>query len=78
MQTVQQAKAQHIVYAPRPLQVPMAPDWPAWAADLPTAGSLVAAGDPLCSVMAEEESAREARATALERERAVLAVLGNG
>ena len=76
--TVQQARAQQIVYAPRPLRVPAALDWPVWAADLPATGSLIAAGDPLCSVMAEAEGAEEARATALEREPAVLAAVGNG
>ena len=76
-QTVQQARAQHIVYAPRPLRMPAVPNWPVWAADLPAASSLVAGGDPLCSVMAEAKSAGEARAMVLERERTVLAAVGN-
>src|SRR5690606_7585238 len=76
--TVQQARAQHVVYAPRQMQLPDSVQWPSWAGDLPARGSTVAAGEPLCSVLGEAESDERARAVALEHERAVLAALGDG
>ena len=71
-QAVQYAKAHRIVYAPQPLQVPQALQWPAWAADLPASGSFVAEGDPLCSVTAEAGDARMAKMQALAHERILL------
>ena len=76
-QAVQYAKAHHIVYAPQPLQVPQALQWPAWAADLPASGSFVAEGDPLCSVKAEAIDARMARMQALAHERILLDTILN-
>lgn len=76
-QAVQYARAQQIVYAPQPLQVPQALKWPAWAADLPASGSLVAEGDPLCSVTAEAGDARLAKMKALEHERILLDTILN-
>ena len=71
----EQARAQHIVYAPQPLRVPLGMDWPVWTADLPHAGSVVSADAPLCSVIVEGGDAEQARAKALERERELLAKL---
>ncbi len=41
-----------IVYAPHPLRVPSQLEWPAWCADRPSAGTLIPAHGPVCSVMA--------------------------
>lgn len=45
------AAGSRIVYARRPLHLP-ADDWPGWAADRGAAGTLVARGWPICTVLA--------------------------
>lgn len=61
------AKAQHIVYASTDLTIPQVFSWPPWAADLPLAGSIVASGNPLCSVLAEDDDDVQAQALVMAR-----------
>lgn len=42
-----------VLYAEHPLRVPEAVRWRVWAADRPVAGTLIEAGQPVCTVCAE-------------------------
>ena len=61
------AAACAVVYAPRRFAVPHAVSWPAWAADLPHGGSAIAAGAPVCTVLARGSTAANARAKVAAR-----------
>ena len=71
------AAASAIAYADRPLKVGAAVRWPRWSADRPAAGSRIAPGEPVCTVLARARSATAARARARERVAAVLAALSS-
>lgn len=75
-QIPKRAKAQHIVYAPQDYVIPPLA-WPPWAADLPTTGSVVSAGNPLCSVTAAGDDAQQARTSALARAQALMRLLSS-
>ena len=62
------SKAHHVAYAPYPLQLPVAMDWPVWIADIPHDGSYIPMNQPVCTVLAEADTADEARELALARE----------
>lgn len=47
------SRAVAVVYAGDRLQVPVGFAWPEWCADLPAVGTLLRAGDPVCTVRAE-------------------------
>lgn len=64
-------RAMRIVFAPYPLQVPVGVVWPAGCADLPAAGSVLAAGQPLCTVSAAGAGQAAVRLLR-QRERAAL------
>ncbi|MEX1203918.1 MAG: ATP-grasp domain-containing protein [Dongiaceae bacterium] len=70
------AAASAIAYADRPLRIGAAVRWPRWSADRPAAGSRIAPGEPVCTVLVRARSATAARARAGERVAAVLAALG--
>jgi uncharacterized protein len=72
------ATAMTVVYADRPLDVPVEASWPGWLADRPAPGAHIAAGAPVCTVMAEASSAAAARALATARNRGVLEALASG
>jgi uncharacterized protein len=60
------ATAMSVVYAERPLRVPLDLEWPSWAADRPAPGATVSPGWPICSLLAAAptpEAARQALAT---------------
>lgn len=59
--------ASMIAYAGEPIASFPEMDWPDWAADRQAAGSKLAAGDPVCTVLANGPTAREARRAAQER-----------
>lgn len=61
------AKAHHIVYALDAVQLPETIEWPAWVADLPLPGVMIAADAPICSILAEGETAEAAQCCLLER-----------
>jgi hypothetical protein len=58
--TLPGAAATAIVYAERDTTIPSI-DWPEWAADRPHAGTVIGAGEPLCTVQASAATATEAR-----------------
>jgi len=61
------AKAHHIVYALDAVQLPEAIAWPAWVADLPLPGATIAADAPICTILAEGDTADAAQRCLLER-----------
>jgi predicted ATP-grasp superfamily ATP-dependent carboligase len=65
------AAATAIVYAARDTTIP-ALDWPDWTADRPHAGTLVKAGEPLCTILATAASTAAARQLAESRRASVL------
>ncbi len=67
------AKASAIVYAENDIHSVPALDWPDWTADRPTAGSMIKAGQPLCTVYANGSAATAAKAIADQRREIVLA-----
>lgn len=70
-----QAKAMHIVYAniaadmpaQVPTKVPENMDWPEWVCDIPQPNSKIAAGAPICTVVADARSAKLARKKVMQR-----------
>lgn len=50
-----------VLYAERTLQVPEAVRWPVWAADRPVAGTVIEAGQPVCTVCAEAADGESVR-----------------
>lgn len=62
------ARAHHVAYAPYALRLPAEAAWPEWVADIPAPGSLVAAGHPICTILAEGDTAEIAREAGLARE----------
>ncbi|PKO51299.1 MAG: hypothetical protein CVU26_08685, partial [Betaproteobacteria bacterium HGW-Betaproteobacteria-2] len=61
------ARAHYIVYAPENINLPESFDWPEWTADIPATGALIKAGEPVCTVTAEADSAEQAVALMAER-----------
>lgn len=53
----EQAQAHLIYYAPFDLALPASMAWPKWVADVPRQPAQVAAGEPLCTVLAAAENA---------------------
>lgn len=60
------SRAHYILYAPENISLPEKFGWPAWAADIPAAGH-IKAGEPVCTVTAEGETADEAVLLMAER-----------
>lgn len=60
LQFNENAKAHHIVYTTKEVQLPAAFDWPVWVADIPPAERRIAAGEPLCTVLATADTAGQA------------------
>lgn len=63
----QGARAGLIHYANRDFDVPVGIVWPDWAVDLPPPGSLIRAGEPVCTVLAHAENASLAKALVFAR-----------
>lgn len=66
------ATATMVVYAERDATIPDIA-WPEWTADRPHAGAAIAAGEPLCTVLASAATAAEARRLVDDRLAMVLA-----
>src|ERR1700733_12654889 len=64
-------KAAEIIYAPCDIVVPEGWNWPDWAVDRSPAGMCIAAGDPVCTVLASGASGDLARGCAIEGARRV-------
>lgn len=69
------ACAAAIVYAERDIAAVPAMQWPDWTADRPGPGTVITAGEPLCTVMAAAATATAARARVIERLAMVLAMV---
>jgi uncharacterized protein len=69
-------KAAEIVYAPCDIVLRKERNWPDWAVDRSPPGTLIAAGDPLCTALASGRTADLARARASERARDIVARVG--
>lgn len=72
VQIPEAATAIAIVYAENDVAVTPGFDWPQWTADRPMAGTIVRAGDPLCTVFARAATAAEARRLVTERAERIL------
>lgn len=55
-------RAFRVIFSPARLTMASLPSWPPWCSDLPASGSVVAKGQPLCTVRAEGNSAEAVRA----------------
>jgi predicted ATP-grasp superfamily ATP-dependent carboligase len=66
------ATAIAIVYAEEDVAVTPGLDWPQWTADRPRAGTIVRAGDPLCTVFARAATAAESRRLVTARAERIL------
>ena len=68
-------KAAEIVYAPHDVVVRGRRDWPDWAVDRSPAGTRIAAGDPVCTVLGSGATVDLARVCASERARKIIALV---
>lgn len=62
-----QSQAMHIVYANKTAQVPPNMPWPDWVRDIPRPNSEIAAGAPICTILASARTAKLARKKVLQR-----------
>lgn len=69
------ATAMSVLYADRPLRVPMHVVWPVWVADRPAPGARIEGGAPICTVLAAEPSRDSVRAAIAARTAFVFAQL---
>ena len=69
-------RAAEVVYAPEEIVARKTADWPDWIADRATPGTRIAAGDPLCTVLAEGADLESARSLVAGRARKAIAFLG--
>ncbi len=69
------ATAMSVLYADRPLQVPVHVVWPAWVADRPAPGARIDGGAPICTVLAAEPSRHAVREAIAARTAFVFAQL---
>jgi uncharacterized protein len=68
-------RAAEVVYAPHEIHLREVPDWPDWVVDRPSTGTRIAAGDPLCTVLASGARVDLARNCASERARKIIALV---
>lgn len=69
-------RAFRIVYAPHRVAMTGSIAWPAWCSDRPSAGTVIPAGEPLCSVQAEGSDREEVEALLKVRATELCARLG--
>lgn len=69
------AAASRVVYATADSVIPPELSWPAWVADRPATGLRIAAGEPLCTVLAAAPTADKARVSIAQRADAVLGLV---
>lgn len=62
-----QSRAIQIIYANEQAKVPLDMDWPEWVSDIPQPNSVIPAGMPICSVIAEARTAKLAKQKVLQR-----------
>ena len=68
-------KAAEIVYAPCDIVVPSGRHWPDWMVDRSPPGTRIAAGEPVCTVLASGASVDLAQACAGERAKDIIALV---
>lgn len=61
------SRAIQIIYANKQAKVPLDMYWPEWVCDIPQPNSVIPAGMPICSVMADARTAKIAKQKVLER-----------
>jgi predicted ATP-grasp superfamily ATP-dependent carboligase len=62
-----QSRAHHIVYANQVALTPPNMDWPEWVCDIPQTHTVIAAGEPICSVLSSARTSKMAKKKVLER-----------
>lgn len=71
------SRAAMVIHAPRPWTVPEGFRFPLWCTDLPSAGTVMRDGDPVCSVHAEADTPGLARVLVLERQHHIERLIGD-
>ena len=61
------SRAHYVVYAKKTANVPIEMDWPEWVSDIPQPCVEIAAGQPICTVIAEARTAKLAKKKLLQR-----------
>ncbi len=61
------AKAHQVIYAEQKTHIGNKMEWPGWVCDIPQPNTVIEAGMPICTVMAEAASAAEARQIVIKR-----------
>ena len=61
------SRAMQIIYANKTAQVPPNMDWPDWVCDIPQPNTEIAAGQPICTVLAQARTAKSAKKKLLQR-----------
>jgi predicted ATP-grasp superfamily ATP-dependent carboligase len=62
-----QSRAMQVIYANKTAHVPANMDWPDWVCDIPQPNSEIAAGAPICTVLAQARSAKLAYKKLMQR-----------
>ncbi len=65
-------RAHAIVYATKPVQVPIGFNWPLWTADRPRPKNVIQTNEPICSVFAGGQNAAQVRAMVCTRKKMIL------
>jgi predicted ATP-grasp superfamily ATP-dependent carboligase len=68
-------RGHRVVYAPRGLEIAPRVPWPTWAKDRPVPGTRLAAGAPLCTVLAAGDAEEIVERRLLDRQRTILAMI---
>lgn len=61
------SKARNVLYAVQDLMISDNPVWPEWTADIPMALTVIPQQQPICSVLADADTAEKAQALVVER-----------
>jgi uncharacterized protein len=61
------SRAMQVIYANKTAHVPAEMDWPDWVADVPQPNSDIAAGAPICTVLADARTAKLAHKKLMQR-----------
>ncbi len=71
-------RAAEIIYAKDDIVCPPRTEWPDWIADRPAGGAKIAAGEPLCTVIAAAPDAQGARRLVAARAQNISAIVEGG
>ena len=70
--------AYQIVFAPLPIQIPDDIQWPDWAHDIPAAGVIIGKNQPICSIIAAENTPQRLTDQLLLRQHLIENILNTG